>query len=168
MAGAGSGAEPPRERRAPSGKRERSRRSRGAAAKPGAAEPDGSREAGDGLGVAGAARVSGGAGAAAAVPAGRARESRCPEKGCGRLPSVPGDFPAWGAGRREGAAAEPTPAGCWELWGQGGRGVSEAGAGVWGAGEEAQRFLSDKCRPAAGPAGIQRDAAMGAGEGHRM
>ncbi|XP_073182838.1 uncharacterized protein [Lepidochelys kempii] len=38
----------------------------------------------------------------------------------------------------------------------GGRGVSEAGAGVCGAGEEAQRFLSDKCRPAAGPAGIQR------------
>ncbi|XP_043393253.1 zinc finger protein 502 isoform X2 [Chelonia mydas] len=50
---------------------------------------------------------------------------------------------------------------------QGGRGVSGAGAGACGAGEETRRFLSDKGRPAAGPAGIQRVAATGAGERHR-
>nr|XP_048691083.1 paraneoplastic antigen Ma6E-like isoform X6 [Caretta caretta] len=114
----------------PSGKRERSSQSRGAAAKRGAAETNRSREAEDGLGVAGAARVSGGAGAAAAVLARR---------------------------------------GCWEHLGkQGGWEISKAGARVWGAGEETQRFLSEKCHAAGGAAGIQRDAVTGAGERHRL
>ncbi|XP_053861166.1 uncharacterized protein LOC128823096 isoform X3 [Malaclemys terrapin pileata] len=50
---------------------------------------------------------------------------------------------------------------------QEGRDVSEAGAGVCGAGEETQPFLSEKRPPAGGAVGIQRDAATGAEERHR-
>ncbi|XP_050791464.1 zinc finger protein 3-like [Gopherus flavomarginatus] len=79
-----------------------------------------------------------------------------------------GDFPAKQEGRREGAAAaEPTPAGCWEHWGQGGQDILEARAIVCRAGEETQRFFSEKCHAAGGGAEIQRDAATGAGERHR-
>ncbi|XP_030398538.1 uncharacterized protein LOC115639721 isoform X5 [Gopherus evgoodei] len=49
---------------------------------------------------------------------------------------------------------------------QGGQDIPEARAVVCGAGEETQRFFSEKCHAAGGGAEIQRDAATGAGERH--